>query len=433
MGEIQEEDWVLIPDDDIEMASIGSLSEIESNQGSTELSAEASINSEGEKSLLVNQNEEFIITRQRKQKLLHTLTYQEYISTAQKQTMASQTNEAAGPEWILTHDHNIPPNAIDTGHESNGELLYSARAFHKNAIHLGKTSKVMQTGCAIPYHHKEIYLEEFEILVGNQNAVKWIEGSLPFISTNLRYKNEFLVCGGVDKPGRSGLDEIFHKNDPIESLDLFIAQAVHEGGIHPGKVNRDKMYISYNGVEIEKSDFKVLCYDFEVSDEFRFGSGSIQWVGFNPSIKEYSISGSSISIENKFQSGVMVAKDKTGKGLYLGRTKIKSHQKIGLISQLSTTLEITYKHKSYKLSSFELLQGGQKNVKLIKVNGDLVTKNGFYRNNYLVEYDIGKYCCFAEIDGDILIGEHKKGLNGVEVMYHGKNVICFSFTVLAYA
>jgi hypothetical protein len=187
---------------------------------------------------------------------------QEYDANCQKTTLYYQTlkqeNDIHRCEWVMAFGNRIPNDAIPLGKEKDGTLLFGARVFYKNTIQLGKCSVNMKKGCSIPFDGGEVFFEEFEVLVGNPNSVKWIDAEIPCVPLNINlYKDHFLVLGGVDNGGKP----------------LFISQAFHEGGFHCGKVNDQNMYISFNGKEIVKTVFRVLVYNLQLSKEFILKNG----------------------------------------------------------------------------------------------------------------------------------------------------------------
>ncbi|KAJ3037327.1 hypothetical protein HK097_003547, partial [Rhizophlyctis rosea] len=76
--------------------------------------------------------------------------------------------------WVLTEGSDIPENAIQGGHEGDGTPLYIARAFHEGGVHVGKMGSNL-AGAHIAYGGGEIEKEKYEILCGDENAVKWVK------------------------------------------------------------------------------------------------------------------------------------------------------------------------------------------------------------------------------------------------------------------
>ncbi|KAI8825758.1 uncharacterized protein EV422DRAFT_600244 [Fimicolochytrium jonesii] len=143
--------------------------------------------------------------------------------------------------WVLTNGNSIPAGALKGGQEANGTPLYIARAFHENSVQIGKASADLRDGAHIPYGGKEIAVFNYEILLGLENAVKWVDGEGP-----LKNKGEKLVEGGREADGKP----------------LYIAQAHIKGSVQPGKVGEhlSKCCVAYGNDEKEEKHYRYLCY-----------------------------------------------------------------------------------------------------------------------------------------------------------------------------
>jgi hypothetical protein len=140
----------------------------------------------------------------------------------------------------LTEGKTIPPYAIVAGH-AQGQPLYIARVFVEGGVHNGKASPILAKGAAIPYDGRELDFATYEILIGNERAVKWIK------------------CKGHPKnlgaqPVEGGRES---NGDP-----LYIIQVEHHGEIHPGKGGPkwDFAMYGYGYVEKTSKEYKVLVY-----------------------------------------------------------------------------------------------------------------------------------------------------------------------------
>ncbi|KAI8893573.1 hypothetical protein BC833DRAFT_607925 [Globomyces pollinis-pini] len=147
--------------------------------------------------------------------------------------------------WILTQSNCIPSNAIPLGNEHEGIPLYAARAYFKNGLHVGKVSPTMERGMELPWGQKAHTIYEYEILVGNPSAVKWIDGQ-GFLKAPVQvHNNNFLVDGG--------------NND---KFPLYVGRTHFKGGIHVGKTGPDcdGCFIAYGDKEHYIPNYQYLVY-----------------------------------------------------------------------------------------------------------------------------------------------------------------------------
>jgi hypothetical protein len=142
--------------------------------------------------------------------------------------------------WILNKGRHIPENAIVGGHE-HGKDLYICRAFHEGGLQVGKASSVFNEGGVIGYKHHEIAVGTYEILVGRQDAVRWIESS-GSINTDM-FRNVEPVEGGREADG----------------TPLYVVQAPYNGALHPGKASTKlhTAFIPFDGSEKEVKEYRV--------------------------------------------------------------------------------------------------------------------------------------------------------------------------------
>lgn len=66
--------------------------------------------------------------------------------------------------WIDASNGYLPPNAIQGGHEGNGQPLYICRAQHGGGLHIGKFRADWQ-GCNIPFGGRELTVNRYQIMV----------------------------------------------------------------------------------------------------------------------------------------------------------------------------------------------------------------------------------------------------------------------------
>jgi len=142
--------------------------------------------------------------------------------------------------WILNKGRHIPDNAIVGGKE-HGKNLYICRAFHEGSLQIGKASPVFNEGGVIGYKHHEIAVGTYEILVGEPDAVYWVESSGTIDLNN--FKNLALVEGGREDDG----------------TPLYVVQAPYHDALHPGKASTKLpgAFIPYDGSEKEVKQYRV--------------------------------------------------------------------------------------------------------------------------------------------------------------------------------
>jgi len=145
--------------------------------------------------------------------------------------------------WVLTHKQIIPDGAILVGKEHSWNL-YICRAPHEGGLQLGKASEAFANGGVLGYKNKEVFVDEYEVLVGDMSRLRWVpfSGKLHVASLGLQP-----VEGGRDTDG----------------TPLYIVEAPHNDAVHPGKAseNVEGAYIPYGGKEVHIRDYRVLCYN----------------------------------------------------------------------------------------------------------------------------------------------------------------------------
>ena len=130
-------------------------------------------------------------------------------------------------EWVRSYTGALIPGGAYVGGQEDGTPLLICRAPYLGGIYPGKLAK---GNCNISYDSKEIYLHDFDILVGQ---------------------------GGQWAPPQPGLAGAFiagyERGGP-----LFLCQAMYSGGLHPGKIYDGKCDISFAGREIPIRRFNVF-------------------------------------------------------------------------------------------------------------------------------------------------------------------------------
>ncbi|KAI0704032.1 hypothetical protein C8Q76DRAFT_771462 [Earliella scabrosa] len=166
--------------------------------------------------------------------------FDNWLHDAQQRTREYYEGRSRGPvTWILVDGRNIPTNIAIPGGEEHGVPHYICRGFHE----IGKASPDFKTGAIIGYGHKEIHLPQYEVLVGDRHAIRWVawEGRV-----DLGMLPGRPVEGGREADGQP----------------LFVAQATHNNAVVPGKCgpHLPGAFIPYANDEKEVGYYRILCY-----------------------------------------------------------------------------------------------------------------------------------------------------------------------------
>lgn len=138
--------------------------------------------------------------------------------------------QPAGLSWVFATDGYVPPGAIPGGWEP-GRTLYICHGWYQGGLHPGK---IVGRNCNIGWGGREILLNSYEVLVGNAQAVRWIDASHGGIPAGA-------VSGGYE-PGRP---------------NLYICRAQYRGW-QPGKVVGENCNYGYGGEERRSPYYQVL-------------------------------------------------------------------------------------------------------------------------------------------------------------------------------
>ncbi|KAH8915322.1 carbohydrate-binding module family 12 protein [Atractiella rhizophila] len=147
--------------------------------------------------------------------------------------------------WIMAEHGEIPHNAIPIGRERDGKPLFAARGYYKGGVHPGKCGRHLRKGANISYGGDEVHLENYEVLVGNEHKIRW-QSEEGRITVNDWEQGLQPVEGGRESDGRF----------------LFLCICEHEGGIHPGKIDKqsDHANFAYDGKERQCKRYRVATY-----------------------------------------------------------------------------------------------------------------------------------------------------------------------------
>lgn len=180
------------------------------------------------------------------EKKAHVWSQTNWVRDAEQRTQAFRSGNYPAPvAWVLNQGKSIPRDAIEGGFE-RGAPLYICRAYHEGGLMVGKACSVFKKGAVIGYKKEEIHLDKYEILVGNPQAVRWVNLSGQF---SLAALNGLRPVEGGREPG---------------GATLYIAQAPYHGAVHPGKACEefgDGCFIPYDSTEKKVKEYAVLCYN----------------------------------------------------------------------------------------------------------------------------------------------------------------------------
>jgi len=144
--------------------------------------------------------------------------------------------------WALVSGHEVPGDAIEGGKEGD-KTLYVARAYVEDGLYVGKAGKHLSQGAEIGRLHKSHALHEYEVLVGDPRAVRWVEAH------------------GVPNPHNFGARPVDAGVD-VHGRQIFVVQVSHNRGIHPARANSGASgaYLAYGDNELAFQEYRVLCY-----------------------------------------------------------------------------------------------------------------------------------------------------------------------------
>jgi len=213
----------------------------------------------------------------------------------------------SGFTWVQSASGHVPTGAVSAGNQSNGEPLYVGRAHFQGSLTPGKVHR--SHGCLyIPFGGAEHSVQQYEVLIGQQRST-WTQTSaynpLP----------EGAILAGNDADG----------------TPLYVGRAYHEGDQIPAKVLPSKQvaYIPYNGQEIPKHQYEVLC------------NGNVTWIP----------SGNGTVPPNAVVGG----RTSGGEPLYVGRTHFNGSLTPGKIHPSHGSLYIPFGGSEVPFKSYEVL------------------------------------------------------------------------------
>lgn len=212
-----------------------------------------------------------------------------------------------GFTWISSSNGHVPENAVLAGNTVTGEPLYVGRAHHDGSLTPGKIHR--SHGCIyIPYGGQEHSILHYEVLVAQAKAT-WV---------------------GASAYGPIPPNAIVAGNDS-DGTTIYVGRCFHEGDQLPAKVMPSKQvaYISFNGQEIPKHSYEMLC------------NGNVTWVQ----------SGHGQVVHNAVPGG----RTSGGETLYIGRGWHAGALTPGKVHPSHGSLYIPYGGGEVALKSYEIL------------------------------------------------------------------------------
>lgn len=172
----------------------------------------------------------------------------DWLAAARARTAFYTGNSRNKPliQWKLVEKgQGSPPDALAIGHETDGQLLYAARAWFNGGVHLGKAASRGAQNASLSWGGVEHLIDTYEILCGapDPNLLKWM---------TFRHGEKCSVQGWIPvEGGREAAGEA-----------LLIAKGSYENGQHPGKclIGDDHACVGWGGGEVWVRPFEVLAY-----------------------------------------------------------------------------------------------------------------------------------------------------------------------------
>ncbi|XP_073833197.1 uncharacterized protein [Musca autumnalis] len=211
-----------------------------------------------------------------------------------------------GYSWVKCAYGQMPPNAVMTGHSSDGEAMYVGRADHRGSLCVGK---VHPSHCClyIPYGGQEIRLDHYEILI-RLLPHAWMSSSLEYAPANA-------VVAGCDSDGSA----------------IYVARAEHNGQMLPAKFipHRREAYVASEGKQIRKSDIELLL------------GQNYSWV--------------SVGNGNIPANAVHAGYTESGEAMFIGRAKHCGSVTPGLVTRDYAGVLIPFGGGEVQVDSYEIL------------------------------------------------------------------------------
>ncbi|CDZ98155.1 Domain of unknown function DUF3421 [Phaffia rhodozyma] len=162
--------------------------------------------------------------------------------------------------WVyLDPSEPFPVDALPIGEEreGNNQILYACRGFHNGTLQIGKCAPHIGKRHSFSYAGRELQFisNEFEILCGDQNAVRWST-----VPSGSEYEIDNNVFGAIwdqgvqYRPVEGGREK--------DGMWIGVGRGQLKGGTHPGKVHymNPAIMIGWGGTEHTIDGYQVLAY-----------------------------------------------------------------------------------------------------------------------------------------------------------------------------
>ena len=231
----------------------------------------------------------------------------------------------SGYTWVSSGNGHVPPNAVQAGTTSSGQPLFVGRTHHESSLTPGKIHTAH--GCLyFPYGGAEQSSKEYEVLIcADPCFIPCQPVAPPCMPTPaaMRWMAWSLHQGVPPSAVAAGHD--------VDGSQIYVARAVHEGEIIPGKYipSKNAMYVSWNGQEILKHHFDVYTWPHS------------RWVP---------------TAHGSLPPGAVVAgNSSSGEPLYVGRTFYQGSMTPGKVHPSHGSLYIPFGGAEVPFKSYEVL------------------------------------------------------------------------------
>merc|ERR1712080_552809 len=201
------------------------------------------------------------VTMQGFKALLVSVLVVSAITTSSSCPPSEYTTTPPGLEWQSFSGHltDAPAGAVQGGYE-RGYPLYVCRAYHGNAMNVGKAGQTIGSGCAVPWGGEQT-ISSYEVLVNVADIVNltWVgakDGNVPSNAVIGGY-----TCRGSCEPDR----ELYYVgrtyNNPCRKSHR---ECLGATTYFPGKISKclGNMHWSYGGDEYHTA-FEAYHNDYE--------------------------------------------------------------------------------------------------------------------------------------------------------------------------
>ncbi|KAL5523918.1 hypothetical protein ACEPAG_8091 [Sanghuangporus baumii] len=182
---------------------------------------------------------------------------QNWMIAARQRTEEYLRNGPRAPTtWVYSEFLDRPEirTALILGGEEDGETWNIARAPHIGGLQPGKARPGV--GAYFGFGHEAIHVNQYEVLIGDPRAVRWVPMSGTFSFDNLGAR---AVEGGRED---DGTPLVIARARAKERSGIFGIGGGGEEGLFPGKASPklSGAYVTVGDKEVKVEDYEVLCY-----------------------------------------------------------------------------------------------------------------------------------------------------------------------------